>query len=626
MEEGTQVCSTGDSILALLELLVQPKLPANSALRFTPCQSDEEVMAKQMHAVALLYNYYHRRQHPQLEFMNLESFCKLAVILKPSVLSYMKFTHGSSDTQLANQEEQLSLSEKKIADACNIAMSLDASNVTPIVHDSAISKVAVLLVDSEKQNALLQFGSLTEGVWSAIEKEVEVGKENSSNSMDSNKRRRVLKGPAKREPSTSEAALKKTATLAVNAATGIPEDDLAFLESHIVYSTSKENTATRVFILQCTKADSDTVHPVPIKDLIKSLQGPLFSRCSSQWTTTPVVDYFHLLPFARILADWSNSASRYSKNSESPKRNNVSGPLMHKDENANPETAKQNGSDEISIKLELDTIPVTKVKTKDICTKVSSGIEPANQKIESSSCLITSDKAKTTNTQMILSTIGSKGGNVIRSDEKLKSSSVDTDPMAVNHRPVVTYRWSDEGIGKMLSVIASKDKELSEAALKVLLRKRDQLSYQQRDIEDKIAQCDKKIQTILDGRDDDMALKIAALLEICEDPSFLRSVSRQNQSPIQRNGSKRMLGANGDDLHRLSACEALDKLCLEREWILPTYRVALANGGFVASVIVKGENSEWTASGCEVCIEPAMARESAAEQILDKICVRSNAQ
>ncbi|CAN0884389.1 hypothetical protein LINGRAHAP2_LOCUS14822 [Linum grandiflorum] len=311
MEEGTQVCSTGDSILALLELLVQPKLPANSALRFTPCQSDEEVMAKQMHAVALLYNYYHRRQHPQLEFMNLESFCKLAVILKPSVLSYMKFTHGSSDTQLANQEEQLSLSEKKIADACNIAMSLDASNVTPIVHDSAISKVAVLLVDSEKQNALLQFGSLTEGVWSAIEKEVEVGKENSSNSMDSNKRRRVLKGPAKREPSTSEAALKKTATLAVNAATGIPEDDLAFLESHIVYSTSKENTATRVFILQCTKADSDTVHPVPIKDLIKSLQGPLFSRCSSQWTTTPVVDYFHLLPFARILADWSNSASRY---------------------------------------------------------------------------------------------------------------------------------------------------------------------------------------------------------------------------------------------------------------------------------------------------------------------------
>ncbi|CAN1268323.1 hypothetical protein LINPERPRIM_LOCUS13126 [Linum perenne] len=315
--ERTQVCQTEDSILALLEKLIQPKLPPNSAsgLCFVPSQSDEQVIAKQqIHAVALLYNYYHRRQHQELKFMNFESFCKLAVILKPSILSYTKLTQGSNDTQLVDLEKQLSLTEKKIVDACNIAMSLDVSKVTPIVHEPAVSKVAVLLVDSEKQNALLQFGSVTEGVWSVIEKEVEacnLTEVNSTNSMDSVKRRRVLKGPAKREGSTSEAALKKTATLAVNEATGIPQDELAFLESHIVYSTSKENTATRFYILQYTRAaDSDKVHRVPIKDLIKSLQGPLFSRSCSQWTTTPVVEYFHLLPYARILADWSNSASK----------------------------------------------------------------------------------------------------------------------------------------------------------------------------------------------------------------------------------------------------------------------------------------------------------------------------
>ncbi|CAN1247905.1 hypothetical protein LINPERPRIM_LOCUS6544, partial [Linum perenne] len=178
----------------------------------------------QIHAVALLYNYYHRRQHQELKFVNFESLCKLVVILKPSVLSYMKLTQGSNDTQLVNQEKQLSLTEKKIVDACNIALSLDASKVTPTVHESAVSKVAVLLVDSVKQNALLQFGSVTEGVWSVIEKEVEVcnlTEEKSSNSMDSGKRRRVLKGPSKREGSITEDVLKKTATLAVNEATGM---------------------------------------------------------------------------------------------------------------------------------------------------------------------------------------------------------------------------------------------------------------------------------------------------------------------------------------------------------------------------------------------------------------------
>ncbi|CAN1247903.1 hypothetical protein LINPERPRIM_LOCUS6544 [Linum perenne] len=646
--EGTRVCQMEDSILALLQKLVEPKLPAKSASRlsFIPCQSDEEVIAKQqIHAVALLYNYYHRRQHQELKFVNFESLCKLVVILKPSVLSYMKLTQGSNDTQLVNQEKQLSLTEKKIVDACNIALSLDASKVTPTVHESAVSKVAVLLVDSVKQNALLQFGSVTEGVWSVIEKEVEVcnlTEEKSSNSMDSGKRRRVLKGPSKREGSITEDVLKKTATLAVNEATGISQDELVFLESHTVYSTSKENTATRFYILQCTKADSDTVPHVPIKDLIKSLQGPLFSRTSSQWATTPVVDYFHLLPYARILANWSNSVSNYSENSESPKSNNLSRLLMHKDENVSTETTKQNDSDESSMiglpnlsdgshTMELDTKPVTKLQNEDTCTNVANGIKPANQLTESpvhnrsSSGLITSDKAKVTNTQMLPSTIGSKGGNVIRSDENCQSLSVDPDLVPVIHRPVVTYSSNDQDIEKMLSVIASKDKKLSEASLKVLLGKRDKLSFQQRDIGDQIAEYDKKIQTILDGGDD-MALNIVSFLEVCEDTSILRSVSREYQSPVQNSGNKRMLGLNGDDLCRLSSCQALDNLCCERNWILPAYHVESVNGGFMASVIVKGEKLEWSATGSELAVNPTMARESAAEKILEKICNSTTAQ
>ncbi|KAL1804813.1 hypothetical protein ACET3Z_027881 [Daucus carota] len=43
-----------------------------------------------MHAVVVLYNYYHRKRHPSLEYLTFTSCCKLAVIFKPKLLAYMK--------------------------------------------------------------------------------------------------------------------------------------------------------------------------------------------------------------------------------------------------------------------------------------------------------------------------------------------------------------------------------------------------------------------------------------------------------------------------------------------------------------------------------------------------------
>lgn len=80
----------------------------------------------------------------------------------------MKSTNGTESME----SQQLSVTEKAIKDACDISMSLDASKDVPTYDGFSISKVAVLLIDSERENCLLQFGAVTEGVWSLIEKEL----------------------------------------------------------------------------------------------------------------------------------------------------------------------------------------------------------------------------------------------------------------------------------------------------------------------------------------------------------------------------------------------------------------------------------------------------------------------
>ncbi|CAI0428562.1 unnamed protein product [Linum tenue] len=125
--EGIDVCQTKEAILALFDNLVDLKLPTKSGSGFTPSLADEDIIATQIHVVVLMYNYYNRSQHPELNFMNFESSCKLVVILRPNFLLSLKLTRSSNDTVLEALQTQLSLTKTNIMDACNIAMSLDLS-------------------------------------------------------------------------------------------------------------------------------------------------------------------------------------------------------------------------------------------------------------------------------------------------------------------------------------------------------------------------------------------------------------------------------------------------------------------------------------------------------------------
>lgn len=177
-----------------------------------------------MHAAVLVYNYYLRKQNPQLEVLGFEAFCKLSVVLKPTLLAHMKLMQSSDDTEMDDLKKQLSETEKRIMEACDISASLDASKDVPNIEGWPISKVAVLLVDSNKENFFLRFSSITHGVWSVIEKDVDISNHTLEGTVDanrSNKKKRFIRKPSKDELSVDESGLLQLAYAAVKEATGM---------------------------------------------------------------------------------------------------------------------------------------------------------------------------------------------------------------------------------------------------------------------------------------------------------------------------------------------------------------------------------------------------------------------
>ncbi|RVW76827.1 hypothetical protein CK203_043060 [Vitis vinifera] len=220
------VGSVEDVVRALLEYLVDPLLPAKSSSRSTPSLSQQQSVAKQVHAVVLLYNYYHRKQHQQLEFLGFEPFCKLAVVLKPSLLSHMKLMQILKTGELDDLENHLSATEKMVMDACDISTSLNASKDVPNTEGWPISKVTVFLVDSRKENCVLLFSSVTQGVWSVIEKDVDATNHSLEGVKQIYRKKRTTKKSTRDETGSDEASLQQLAFSAVKKAAGMLSSDL----------------------------------------------------------------------------------------------------------------------------------------------------------------------------------------------------------------------------------------------------------------------------------------------------------------------------------------------------------------------------------------------------------------
>jgi len=122
----------------------------------------------QVHTTVLLYNYYHWKQFPQLEFARPLRFCMSASLTVTNKNLLMYLNHP----QNRNAEAGFLVTDKAIIDACDIAEALDPTKDSPEMIMWPISRIARMLLNRTKKACLLEHGSQTKGVWSIFEKDI----------------------------------------------------------------------------------------------------------------------------------------------------------------------------------------------------------------------------------------------------------------------------------------------------------------------------------------------------------------------------------------------------------------------------------------------------------------------
>ncbi|KAI7743468.1 hypothetical protein M8C21_011319 [Ambrosia artemisiifolia] len=158
------------------------------------------------------------------------------------------------------------------------------------------------------------------------------------------------------------------------------------------------------------------------------------------------------------------------------------------------------------------------------------------------------------------------------------------------------------------STVDAKRSDLSDAALRALLNKRQKLYDQQRVTESELTLCDKKIQAIMHGGIGDcLGLKLEAVIDCCNE------ICKQDDMQTQQH----------TNLLVSRSVPELDDICLSNNWTLPTYLTSRSDGGFVANVTVKGANFECSGvSGNQPSIHEA--RNSAASHVIMRLQQMAN--
>lgn len=555
MTEKMEVCSTEEVVQVLLECMAEPLLGRTSCKsKEVPTIDQQKSMAKQVDAVVLLYNYYYRKQHQdhKMEFLNFTSFCQLAVVLKPSLMTYMKLMHRSDYTEVDNLESQLSLTEKAIMSACDISSTLDVAEVVLPSQKWPTSKVAVFLVDSRRENCFLKHSSMTCAVSSIIEKHLDVFSSYPLDSKCINKKKRANIFSTGLQHA-DESWLQEFALSAATEATGINRSDLAVLESHLVYSLDKEKASTRLYLVQSTKLVNEDFR-IPICDVVESLQGPLIKKKPSEWSVAPAVEYFHLLPYKEILSNW-HSRERLS-----------------------------NGL------LDLN-VEVVAGHAYDVHIGGSSREKEVNQENVAQPMI--------------------KSCNTDYDDEKIVEAKRKRGMQGVSAvgLPQLGSQHSEDGV----STLASKEYAISQSALAILRWKREKLHYQLRIVEDEIALCNRTIQTESNGGENEALSN--GCNDMCvrgEGAGDSTNQLVEDQCTVKYSRGKRLSEAI---LTLQNQCQQLDQLCCRNNWVLPTYRIFPLEGGFLAKVIVKAADSE-VISKSNISESPREARESAAAHMI----------
>ncbi|XP_047161287.1 uncharacterized protein LOC124831357 [Vigna umbellata] len=672
----SDVCPTEDAIKIFIEHLVDPLLPAKSSVQDYPSPSQQKLVARQVRSVVLLYNYYQRKRHPQLEYLPLNEFSKLVVVLRPALLAYMQFMQNSHEEELTNVEKQLSLTEKMIMEACDVSKSLDASKNVPNIEGWPITKVAILLIDSKKEKCFLLFGSITSGVWSLVEKSLDTSSQSSLISKDldtscqsslglkgmvtSNqssevtpgtkqyKKKRVLKKSSKDELKVNEDVFLQVGYSAIKEATGINNTDIFLLESGTMYSESKEKEASRFYIMQCSETINEEVFEVPIQDLIKSLQGPLVTKSSGSWMITPVMDYFHVLPCYEIISKWisreafSNTLQdtrvteknikvdtpevtefyvnedMFTAHDSKPNNDNIDSPKQKENTGSCTLALSDSIYEPMEMTMNENSILKSKIKEKyqyiiDNTVQVDEDLERNNPCVKYNfNGPASTVKALNVDSTNMLVTEGGTSNLASLHNSYANRPNISPEKGTVDGRILISNHSASDQ--EELKVLSDSKKILTQTALATLIRRRNELALQQRKIEDEIAVCDGNIQKILSDGEDNFRLKIESIIEGCNGTWLWNQerVCGQQIPPLKRKKLSEAVFITQ------SSCQELDDICRTNNWVLPTYHLSQSEGGFKANVTVKGVEFQCSFEG-KMGSSPSEARESAAVQMITNL-------
>ncbi|KAI3889559.1 hypothetical protein MKW92_038713 [Papaver armeniacum] len=627
-----EAISTENVVQTLLDYLVVPALPALHVISSSSKVLDdssslllENSIAKQMHAVVLLYNYYHRKQFPQLEFLDFESFCKVSVKATPGLLEHMKFMQRCKS--LSNGPEDLFL---------------DASKDAPCTEGWPVSKVAVFLMDSMR-NCFLVYGSTTQGVWSLIEE---------ANDCFKNKKKKIRKWPLGGDINADEVSYRRIAFSIVKEATGIGHADLRVLRREVVPSLIAEKSTACFYLMKYTKPFHEDLTQVPIEDAINSLHGPLVKMEYGSCSVCEVVNYFHLLPYATVLSDWLPRAG--------PEEANIDYSIETDDSDR----------DILVQSCETPAIPSTSNIVKWTPERLNKN--PTTERVNKNS---TTERVNSTTTERVnadRSMATADKDPVIHINKKMKSS-IDSNYRSTRKRvgiyevPLVqvdrvdsareaaicgittsaevpganinlnmgksieeenpseqAYEFITQNLKKKPSILPSKMREMLQVILKMLHTRCNELSGLQRDLQDHIAICERYLRTV-PNEDGDLTEKIESILNACTTAITRASLQNSTESDQhfgtlnlpQDMKSKKLSEAV---LNLPNACKDLDTICRQNNWTLPTYNLLLSNvgEGFHARVVVQGLDFECSEGG-HVKPDPREARESAAARVLTKM-------
>ncbi|XP_047083107.1 uncharacterized protein LOC124693891 isoform X2 [Lolium rigidum] len=571
-----------------------------------------------IHTAIIVYNYYHRKMFPQLDFADAKRFCVCACISAgEGLLAYLTMVHACEDN--SGKEERLSATDIAAVQACEIAAKLDASKASPDMAMWPISKFAVLLLDSTRKKCLIEFGAITKGVCSIIENEFDATagiSHTTSQPAGQESTKKINFGTL-----NGLYLLQQLALSEVECRTGIKSSELRILDEAFAYSLSKERTTTKLFIMEYKKIMNTKFVEISLQELISSMTGPVFVTDPFPKTTS-VVEYYHILPYKEILFEllhrnWPADCSvheqslqhgLHSMRDEILEEHDADSTFEMQKQITEVSTRKQNkqaieangaNSNQSSStikqrknnKRKFEASRATAAEGPDDATAAASagrtalepGVQVDNKKTQKSTCSNMPQDGFPTEAPYV---------DPVMKNGALKPQNV-------------------EVMEKSGGVTENNDDQVYDL-LRSILKIRDEICHTGCIIQERCAQCDMDIQIILNERK--MTPKVLSIRDKYKEPctNMLEVVNSSCTGNCMQTMSMERKTL-GEALDEYNACQELNKMCNRSNWIHPGYIIvpSAAEGKFCATVHLEGHDFEISTTG-DPCMTPSEAKRSAA--------------